>query len=100
MKNGFPSSCPASMTEQGLPQVAGDLPSFVDQVIVVDNNSTDHLPLSASRSAGRSFPKHGAAMDAPYKTGLAAATGDIIVTMDGDGTYPRNFFSHFPRPDG
>src|SRR5207249_9542882 len=23
-----------------------------------------------------------------YKTGLAAARGDIIVTMDGDGTYP------------
>ena len=29
-------------------------------------------------------PGYGAA----YKAGMAAATGDVIITMDGDGTYP------------
>ena len=28
---------------------------------------------------------------AAYKAGLTHATGDIIITMDGDGTYPRSF---------
>ena len=28
---------------------------------------------------------------AAYKAGLKAATGEIIVCMDGDGTYPRTF---------
>ena len=27
-----------------------------------------------------------------YKTGLAAAKGDIIVTLDSDGTYPAELF--------
>ncbi len=82
---------PCLNEEQGLPQVARDLPAFIDQVIVVDNNSTDNTAV-----VGRSFgwtvihePRRG--YGRAYKTGLAAATGDIIVTMDGDGTYPRNF---------
>jgi glycosyltransferase involved in cell wall biosynthesis len=76
---------------QGLAKIAQDLPPWVDQVIVVDNNSTDKTSETA-RSFGwtvlaETRPGYGRA----YKTGLAAATGDVIVTMDGDGTYPRNF---------
>jgi glycosyltransferase involved in cell wall biosynthesis len=82
---------PCLNEEQGLPQVARDLPAFVDQVIVVDNNSTDN-----TAAVGRSFgwtviPETRRGYGRAYKTGLAVATGDVIVTMDGDGTYPRNF---------
>jgi glycosyltransferase involved in cell wall biosynthesis len=35
-------------------------------------------------------PGYGAA----YKRGLAAATGDVIITLDGDGTYPPE---HIPQ---
>lgn len=82
---------PCLNEETGLPQIARDLPSCVDQVIVVDNNSTDNTA-AVARSYGwtviaETRPGYGRA----YKTGLGAATGDIVVTMDGDGTYPRNF---------
>lgn len=82
---------PCLNEEKGLPQIARDLPAWIDQVIVVDNNSTDN-----TAAVGRSFgwtviSETRRGYGRAYKTGLAAATGDIIVTMDGDGTYPRNF---------
>lgn len=82
---------PCLNEEQGLPQVARDLPTFVDQVIVVDNNSTDNTAAVARSYGWTVIPESRRGYGRAYKTGLAAATGDIIVTMDGDGTYPRNF---------
>lgn len=82
---------PCLNEEQGLPQVARDLPSFVDQVIVVDNNSTDNTAAVARSFGWTVVPETRRGYGRAYKTGLAAATGDVIVTMDGDGTYPRNF---------
>jgi len=84
---------PCLNEEQGLPQVAGDLPTFVDQVIVVDNNSTDNTAAVARSYGWTVISETRRGYGRAYKTGLAAATGDIIVTMDGDGTYPRNFIS-------
>jgi glycosyltransferase involved in cell wall biosynthesis len=63
----------------------------VDEVIVADNNSTDRTA-QVARELGAMVvhePKQG--YGAAYKAGLRRASGDIIVTMDGDGTYPRNF---------
>ncbi len=82
---------PCFNEEHGLPEVFRDLPASVDEVVVVDNNSTDRT-IEIARNFGavvvrESRQGYGAA----YKTGLRRATGDIIVTMDGDGTYPRNF---------
>jgi glycosyltransferase involved in cell wall biosynthesis len=37
-----------------------------------------------ARVVSEKRPGYGAA----YKAGLAAATGDVVITMDGDGTYP------------
>jgi hypothetical protein len=60
----------------------------VDEIVVVDNNSTDRTA-EVARSLGavvvsEKRPGYGAA----YKAGLAAASGDLIATLDGDGTYP------------
>src|SRR5689334_9096288 len=60
----------------------------VDEIVVVDNNCTDRTA-EVARSLGavvvsEKTPGYGAA----YKRGLAAATGDVVVTLDGDGTYP------------
>ncbi len=82
---------PCFNEERGLPEVFRDLPSCVDEVIVADNNSTDRTARVA-RELGAIVlhePKQG--YGAAYKAGLRRASGDIIVTMDGDGTYPRNF---------
>jgi hypothetical protein len=82
---------PCFNEERGLPEVFRDLPACVDEVIVADNNSTDRTA-EIARQFGAIVvhePKQG--YGAAYKAGLRRATGDIIVTMDGDGTYPRNF---------
>lgn len=82
---------PCLNEEQGLPQIARDLPKLVDQVIVVDNNSTDNTAAVARSYGWTVIHETRRGYGRAYKTGLAAATGDVVITMDGDGTYPRNF---------
>jgi hypothetical protein len=82
---------PCYNEEDGIKTVMADMPQFVDEVVVVDNNSTDRTA-EIARELGTVVvfePKQG--YGAAYKTGLRRAEGDIIVTMDGDGNYPRNF---------
>ncbi len=79
---------PCYNEEDGIRQVLGRIPPVVDEVVVVDNNCTDRTA-EVSRSMGavvvaEKTPGYGAA----YKAGLKAATKDVIVTLDGDGTYP------------
>ncbi len=82
---------PCYNEENGLREIYRDLPACVDEVIVADNNSTDRTAQVARELGAKVVhePKQG--YGAAYKAGLRSATGDIIVTMDGDGTYPRNF---------
>ena len=79
---------PCYNEEDGIRQVLGRIPKVVDEVVVVDNNCTDRTA-EVARSLGavvvaEKIPGYGAA----YKRGLKAATRDVIVTLDGDGTYP------------
>lgn len=82
---------PCLNEEKGLQEIFRDLPSFVDQVIVVDNGSTDMTAQVAREFGALVIPQPIRGYGISYKTGLRAVTGDIVVTMDGDGTYPRNF---------
>ncbi len=83
---------PCYNEEHGLPEVFRDLPrDIVDEVIAVDNNSTDRTAEVARRLGAQVVRESKQGYGAAYKTGLRHATGDIIVTMDADGTYPRNF---------
>ncbi len=82
---------PCYNEEHGLVQVFRDLPSCVDEVIVADNNSTDCTAMVAHQFGATVVVEKKQGYGAAYKAGLRRATGDIIVTMDGDGTYPRNF---------
>jgi hypothetical protein len=63
----------------------------VDEVVVVDNNCTDCSAKVARELGATVVVETKQGYGAAYKTGLRNATGDIIVTMDADGTYPRNF---------
>ncbi|MBN2430092.1 MAG: glycosyltransferase family 2 protein [Acidobacteria bacterium] len=85
---------PCLNEEAGIPLVLGNIPDFVDEVIVVDNGSTDRTA-EIARSMGaqvihEKIPGYGRA----YKTGLANARGDIIVTLDGDHSYPVDAISY------
>lgn len=82
---------PCYNEEEGVRVTLADMPSLVDEAVVVDNNCTDRTAQVASAMGAKvvveATPGYGAAL----KAGFRAATGDIIVAMDGDATYPRNF---------
>lgn len=79
---------PCYNEEQGLSEVIRRLPECVDEIVVADNASTDRTAEVATRLGARVVLEPRRGYGAAYKTGLAAATGDVIATMDGDGTYP------------
>jgi len=79
---------PCYNEEDGVREVIGRCPPEVDEIVVVDNNCTDRTA-EVARGLGAvvvSEPRPG--YGAAYKAGLKAARGDVIVTLDGDGTYP------------
>lgn len=58
------------------------------EVIVVDGNSTDGTAGIARAAGARVLVEPRKGYGRAYLTGFAAATGEIIATLDGDGTYP------------
>ncbi|UCF05949.1 MAG: glycosyltransferase family 2 protein [bacterium] len=81
---------PCYNEEEGIARVIPSLPGSIDEVIVVDNNSTDRTSEVARRLGARVIFEKRKGYGAAYKAGLSAVTNDITVTMDGDGTYPTN----------
>lgn len=81
---------PCYNEEQGLARVIPSLPKSVDEIVVVDNNSTDRTAEVARGLGAKVVFEARKGYGAAYKAGLAAVTGDITVTMDGDGTYPAD----------
>ena len=79
---------PCYNEEKGIGKVIPKLPKFVDEIIVIDNNSTDRTSEVAKSLGGKVIFEERKGYGRAYKTGLKAVEGDIIVTLDGDGTYP------------
>jgi dolichol-phosphate hexosyltransferase len=80
--------------EEGIVQVLSRMPSFVDEVIVVDNDSTDRTADKARSLGARVILEKVRGYGRAYKTGLMQAQGDIIVTLDGDHSYPVDAISY------
>jgi dolichol-phosphate hexosyltransferase len=79
---------PCYNEEHGIQEVLRRMPRIVDEAVVVDNNCSDRTG-EVARAMGavvveEATPGYGAA----YQAGLARATGDVVITMDGDGSYP------------
>jgi dolichol-phosphate hexosyltransferase len=72
----------------GLPHVLSRVPDCVDRVLVVDNASTDETVAIARQFGAQVIRESRRGYGAAYKAGFAAADADVIVTLDGDGTYP------------
>jgi glycosyltransferase involved in cell wall biosynthesis len=79
---------PCYNEEEGLPFVLEKVPAWVDEIVIVDNNSTDTTAQVAREKGARVFRETQQGYGHAYFRGFAEATGDIFVTMDGDGTYP------------
>jgi len=84
---------PCYNEEDGIRVTLADMPDLVDEIIVVDNNCTDRTAEVAAAMGAKVVVETKAGYGAAYRAGFRAASGDIIVTMDGDATYPRSFIA-------
>ncbi len=85
---------PCLNEEQGIESVLRRMPEFVDEVIVVDNGSTDRTSDVARSFGAQVIREDVRGYGRSYKTGFASASGDIIVTLDGDHSYPPDAISY------
>ena len=79
---------PALNEERNVPYVFAGLPSDLFEVILVDGNSSDNT-VAAARAifpAVRVVQQVGKGKGAALRSGYNAAQGDIIVTLDADGS--------------
>lgn len=65
------------------------------EIIIVDTNSKDRTREIAREKGARVIEEPKKGYGRAYKTGLKEVTGDIIICMDGDGTYPTNMVRPF-----
>ena len=85
---------PCLNEEQGIEQVLRAMPEFVDEVIVVDNNSTDRTSEVAASLGAKVVRERLRGYGRSYKRGFAEATCDLIITLDGDHSYPVDAISY------
>jgi glycosyltransferase involved in cell wall biosynthesis len=76
-----------------LEQIADD----IDEIIIVDGDSTDATLITARhyRPDIRIVPQEGTGKGSALRTGFLAATGDIIVMMDADGSMAPQEIRHY-----
>ncbi|HEX8648400.1 MAG TPA: glycosyltransferase family 2 protein, partial [Thermoleophilaceae bacterium] len=79
---------PTLNEERNLPGVLARLPGDLHELIVVDGRSTDATVAVVRRlwPAARVLEQRAAGKGDALAQGFAAATGDIVVTVDGDGS--------------
>jgi glycosyltransferase involved in cell wall biosynthesis len=79
---------PAKNEAKNLPHVLPRMPEWVDEVLLVDGNSTDDTREVARRllPSIQIVQQEGRGKGAALRSGFAAATGDIIVMLDADGS--------------
>ena len=79
---------PAMNEEGNIAQVLGELPDGLHEVILVDGNSKDDT-IAVAREAYPSIrvtSQNGKGKGDALRTGFAAATGNLIVMLDADGS--------------
>lgn len=90
---------PTLNEEQGIAETLMKVPSYVDEIIVVDGNSKDRTREIAAAAS----PKVSVILEKrkgygrAFKTGFQHARGDLIATADGDGTYPIELLSEIAK---
>ncbi len=76
---------PALNEEKAIGKVVGDLPEWIDRIVVVDNGSTDRTAWRARQSGAQVVHEPTGGYGAACQAGIASAgDADIIVFIDGD----------------
>jgi glycosyltransferase involved in cell wall biosynthesis len=73
---------------EGIVAVLRGLPPVVEVVVVVDTASTDGTPELARREGARVIDEPRRGYGRAYLTGVPQASGELVATLDADGTYP------------
>lgn len=81
---------PCYNEESGIRYVLERMPAYVDDVVVVDNASTDDTAQVAAALGARVVTEPRQGYGYACRCGLAHARSDIIAVVDGDGTYPAH----------
>ncbi len=73
---------------RNLPLVLAEIPEGIHEVVIVDGHSTDGTPEAARRAypSARIITQTGRGKGDALRCGFEAATGDILVMMDADGS--------------
>ena len=93
---------PAINEESGIRKTISSIPKmriselgYDLEIIVIDGNSIDLTREVAQQLGAKVIVEKRKGYGRAYKTGLAVATGDIIVTLDADGTYPAELIPEY-----
>ncbi len=67
----------------------------IDEIVVIDNNSTDNTGKIARKNGAIVYIEKHQGYGAAIKRGMAEATGDIIVIIEGDNSFSFQDLHHF-----
>jgi glycosyltransferase involved in cell wall biosynthesis len=88
---------PARNEARNLPWVLQQIPAGIDEVLLIDGDSTDATAQIAGHylPTARVIPQAGPGKGSALRTGFRHATGDIIVTIDADGSMSPQEIPHY-----
>jgi glycosyltransferase involved in cell wall biosynthesis len=93
---------PALNEESGIRKTISSIPKtriyelgYNLEIIVIDGNSIDSTREVARQLGAKVILEKGKGYGRAYKTGLAMASGNIIITLDADGTYPAELIPEY-----
>jgi glycosyltransferase involved in cell wall biosynthesis len=90
---------PALNEADCLPALLAEAPrALLHEIIVVDNGSTDETAAMARLAGAQVVSEPQRGYGAACAAGVAAATGDILVFMDGDGSFVPQELVHLIAP--
>ncbi|MEI6104272.1 MAG: glycosyltransferase family 2 protein [Methanothrix sp.] len=92
---------PAYNEEKGLPLVVAEYQDVVDEIIIVDDGSSDGTFQVAKALVGGKTKlfrhEKNAGKVAALRTGVKHASGDIVIFIDADNTYPARYVPDLVR---
>jgi glycosyltransferase involved in cell wall biosynthesis len=94
---------PALNEEVGIQKTISSIPiteirdkfGYDVEIIVIDGDSTDSTNKTALKAGAQVIVEKQPGYGRAYKTGFAAAKGDILITLDADNTYPAEFIPKY-----